>query len=103
MVDDDLLELGVVCHVPILVNTSGFIAGSSHQPPSACYQHKFESVRNSYVVDVTLDDGHAPIVRDVLGDEVFAKVVVPHVAAVNTLGEGIVSFFFDFSSSFLRI
>lgn len=72
----------MVCNVAFIIDASGVKPSTSHGPSSSSYQDHLKAILRTSIVDVPLDQRQTPVVGDLLGVKVTAKIKVPHVAIV---------------------
>lgn len=69
--------------IPILVSASGMVASTPHSPSPSGNQRDGYTWHWLLNVDIALDERSTPLHAQVLRNEHFAHVVVPHKARVN--------------------
>ena len=83
MVVDYLLQLCMVCCVTLIVYASGVEPRAAHLPPSASDKNHLNFWRGLLLLNVALNYWYAPILAQLLTQEIFAHGVVQHVPCVD--------------------
>ena len=81
--EDKLFDLGVVCRVAIVVDTTGFVPCAAHDPPTSRDQNKLKAILGALIINVALNETDEPVRCDPLCLKVFTHIEVPHVASVH--------------------
>jgi hypothetical protein len=81
----NLFKFAVIRSVALVVNPTCFVPSASHLPASACNQHNLHILAWQLSIHVPLDQRNAPMLLDVLSNQILAHGVVPHVSCINTV------------------
>lgn len=71
--------------IALVVNPACFVPSASHLPASARNEHNLHILARQLSVHVSLDQWNAPMLLDVLSNQILAHRVVPHVSSIDTV------------------